>query len=323
MVLVVDDEEDIRAALAAFLRHRGYHVHTAKDGVEGLGLFQKERPSVVFVDIRMPRMDGMEFLKEALLIDPETHIIVISSYGNEEMILRALRLGAADFFKKPLDFQEVNEALISLESRLLAEKGTRFDHSCLRAESMTLAVPNDLNVVSPVVNHITTSLKYFFDGQTVHGIQGALIEMIVNAIEHGNLGITYEEKTKALDEDRLTELILAKSEEPELAKRRVSVHYELDHEKVMYVIEDEGVGFDIRSLPDPGDPENLWLGHGRGILLTRALMDEVSYSEKGNEVALVKYVPTVEIIESFEEVEEVEEIEEIEEDEGDGRGGDQ
>jgi len=300
-VLVIDDEEGIRQALTAFLRHRGYHVLVAKDGSEGLALFQRERPSIVFTDIRMPRMDGMEFLREALKTDPEAHIIVISSYGNEEMILRALRLGAANFFKKPLDFQEVNEALIALESRLLAEEGTRFDHSCVREESMTLAIPNDLNVVSPVVNHITFSLRYFFDGQTVHGVQGALIEMIVNAIEHGNLGISYEEKTRALDEDKLNEVILTKSREPELAKRRVTIRYRLTHEKVTYDIEDEGDGFDVSHLPNPGDPENLWLGHGRGILMTRALMDEVTYNEKGNKVTLVKNVPNMETLEVLQE----------------------
>jgi anti-sigma regulatory factor (Ser/Thr protein kinase) len=123
----------------------------------------------------------------------------------------------------------------------------------------------------------------------------------VNAIEHGNLGISYEEKTKALDEDKLNEVILTKSREPELAKRRVTVRYRLTHEKVTYDIEDEGDGFDVSHLPNPGDPENLWLGHGRGILMTRALMDEVIYNEKGNKVTLVKNVPSMETLEVLEE----------------------
>ena len=319
--LVIDDSEDVRHQLATFLRHRGYHVLIAKDGIEGLQAFRSARSNVIFVDLRMPRMDGVEFLREALLIDPEAHVIVITAYGNEEKILHALRLGAANFFKKPLDFQEVNEALSSLESSILASEGHQFDHTFLVEEGMKLEIPNDLNAVSPVVNRITASLKYVFDGQTVHGVQGALIEMIVNAIEHGNLGISYEEKTNALEEDRLNELILEKSGQPELARRRVHINYTLTQEKVLYEIEDEGDGFDIHDLPDPGEPENLWLGHGRGILMTRALMDEVHYSEKGNVVSLAKILPKLDCVEilvdggpaEVEELDEIEELDEVEE----------
>jgi len=283
--------------------------------VEGLQVFRSARSNVIFVDLRMPRMGGVEFLKEALLIDPDAHVIVITAYGNEEQILHALRLGAANFFKKPLDFQEVNEALSSLESSILASEGHQFNQTFLVEEGMKLEIPNDLNAVSPVVNRITASLRYVFDSQTVHGVQGALIEMIVNAIEHGNLGISYEEKTNALEEDRLNELILEKSGQPELARRRVHVNYTLTHEKVFYEIADEGDGFDIKDLPDPGEPENLWLGHGRGILMTRALMDEVQYNEKGNVVSLAKFLPSLDYVEILddEEVAEVEELDEVEE----------
>lgn len=295
-VLIIDDEELVRNALSGFLRHRGYRVVTAVDGMKGLEVFREERPSIVFTDLRMPKAGGMEFLRNALRIDPHAHIIFITGHGDEKDILQALHLGAKNFFKKPLNFQEVIEALSALESRAIAEEGIRFDHTFVVRESRVLEIPNDLNVVSGVVNHITATLHHFFDEQTVHGIQGALIEMIVNAIEHGNLEISYEEKTKALENEKLTELIQAKSEHPSLARRRVHLFYELDGQEVRFCIEDEGNGFNIHDVPDPGHPDNLWLGHGRGILMTRALMDEVHYTEKGNRVTLIKRMPNIGIL---------------------------
>ena len=314
LVLVVDDDELIRQSLSQFLQHRGFHVLTAKNGEEGFDLYQRERPEITFTDLEMPRMGGLELMKEILSVDKEAHIVVMTAFGHEEAILEALRGGAEDFFKKPLDYTEVNEALTNLETKILEAEGHGVDQGFVLEERIRLEIPNDLNIVSTVVNKITASLRYFYESAIVHGIQGALIEMIVNAIEHGNLGISYEEKTQALEEDRLNAMILEKSQQPDLARKRVSIDYHLNAENVTYVITDEGSGFNIEELPDPGDPENLWLGHGRGILMTQALMDDVKYNDKGNEVALVKNLPTFDVLDmdGFEEVEEGEEDEDLE-----------
>ncbi|MBI2191742.1 MAG: response regulator [Planctomycetes bacterium] len=298
-VLVIDDEAVVRDTLGTFLRHRGYRVATAPDGLKGLELFRQDRPSIVFTDLRMPGSDGLDFLRKAMRIDPHAHIIFITGHGEEKDILDALHSGARNFFRKPLNFQEVIEALSALESRVMAEEGTRFEYAFVVSQDEALVIPNDLSVVSGVVNHITANLPHFFDEQTVHGIQGALIEMIVNAIEHGNLGISYEEKTRALENEKLADLISTKSQQPLLASRRVHIHYLFNAEEVRYTIEDEGDGFNIHDVPDPGHPDNLWLGHGRGILMTRALMDEVHYNEKGNRVTLVKRMPALGILPAF------------------------
>ncbi|MDA0838179.1 MAG: response regulator [Planctomycetota bacterium] len=313
LVLVVDDDELIRQSLGQFLQHRGFQVLTAKNGEEGFDVYQRERPEITFTDLKMPRMGGLELMKEILSLDTEAHIVVMTAYGNDEAILEALRGGAEDFFKKPLDYTEVNEALTNIEIRILEAEGQGVDQGFVLEEQIRLEIPNDLNIVSSVVNKITGSLRYFFESAVVHGIQGALIEMVVNAIEHGSLGISYEEKTQALEADRLNALILEKSQQPELACRRVRIDYHLTTTAVTYIIEDEGNGFKIDELPDPGDPENLWLGHGRGILMTQALMDEVKYNEKGNQVTLVKNLPTIDVLEmeEFEEVEEVEQLEDL------------
>ena len=306
-VLVIDDESGTRKALVMFLQHRGYQVDEAENGVNGLELFRKHHPGVVFCHLHMPRMGGLDFLKAAKQVDPQVTILMITACDEQDVILQALRLGAKNFFQKPLNFEDVTESLMALENQVIAEQGSRFEYSCLKEERKVLSIPNDLNQVSPVVNYITPTLTNYFDEQTVHGIQGALIEMIVNAIEHGNLGISYEEKTQAIETDKLSQLIQEKGSQDELSQRRVTIEYSLDAEKVSYSIEDEGEGFDISSLPDPSEPENLWLGHGRGILMSRALMDEVSYNEKGNKVTLSKNLPTLEVLDAdFIEDEELE-----------------
>lgn len=299
--LVIEDDEASQTHLKSFLEGRGYQVLTAAGEEEGLRVYREASPIAVFCGVNQEELDGLEFLRKLLAVDENAHVILVAAHADKEHVLQALRHGATNFFHKPLDFQDIGEFLGALESRAIAEHGNHFDVSFVVSESKVLEIPNDLNIVSAVVTQITQAVQFFFDEQAIHGLQGALIEMIVNAIEHGNLGISYEEKTKALESDRLAELIQQKSQHPEVAKKKVRIEYKLDQEKVTYVICDEGDGFDFQELPDPGDPDNLWLGHGRGILMTRALMDEVNYNETGTEVTLVKYLPILDEIEFSEE----------------------
>ena len=102
-ILVVDDDEAIRRSLEKILRYEGYEVVPAANGSQGLNLALQESPDLILLDIKMPRMDGMEVL--AALFDQGTHapVIMISGHGNIATAVEATRLGAFDFIEKPLD----------------------------------------------------------------------------------------------------------------------------------------------------------------------------------------------------------------------------
>jgi len=113
-------------------------------------------------------------------------------------------------------------------------------------------------------------------------------EILTNAIEHGNLAIDSETKARAIRDGSYEDLIKERTDQPELAGRRVLFEGRLSREGFECTITDQGQGFDWKNLPDPHDPENLFKETGRGILITRMNFDEVSFNEKGNRVRLLK-----------------------------------
>lgn len=101
-ILVVDDEEALRIGVTSFLEDRGYEVCEADNGKTGIEVFDKENPSVILVDLRMPEKSGLDMLKEVTDKSPDTPIIVISGAGLISDAIEALHLGAWDYLMKPI-----------------------------------------------------------------------------------------------------------------------------------------------------------------------------------------------------------------------------
>ena len=120
-ILVIDDEPVIRDLLFDVLSRKGYAVDTAEDGPRGLSKAELTSYNVVFTDIRMPGMSGVEVYKQLKLVSPETHVIVMTGYGLEEMIQEALDLGAFADIKKPFDL----DVVYSLIERALESGGEK------------------------------------------------------------------------------------------------------------------------------------------------------------------------------------------------------
>jgi anti-sigma regulatory factor (Ser/Thr protein kinase) len=124
-----------------------------------------------------------------------------------------------------------------------------------------------------------------------------LTELLVNAVEHGNLGITYREKTELLESGDLQREIERRLELPELASRRVRVIFRRDLERLSTTIEDEGEGFDWRPYLDV-DPERALDPNGHGIAIACGMsFDEVTYQGKGNVVIAVIRLGEVLVVE--------------------------
>jgi DNA-binding response OmpR family regulator len=110
-ILVVDDEPDAVELLTEYLTMKGYTVITASNGEEALRKVKENRPHLVLLDIRMPKMDGIEVLKKVREIDNEVGIIMVTAVHEEEMGRRALELGAFDYITKPIDFRYLDRCL--------------------------------------------------------------------------------------------------------------------------------------------------------------------------------------------------------------------
>jgi UDP-3-O-acyl N-acetylglucosamine deacetylase len=106
-ILIVDDQEEILDSLKAILSDEGHEVITARDGQEALHIVQSDAPDVVFLDIWIPGIDGMQTLKAIKRITPQSSVIMMSGHGTIETAVKAIKLGATDYLEKPLNLEDV------------------------------------------------------------------------------------------------------------------------------------------------------------------------------------------------------------------------
>lgn len=162
---------------------------------------------------------------------------------------------------------------------------------CVEKESLTLSIENYLSAVNEVCNRLTENLRNYIAVTEIQLIKMGLRELIVNAVEHGNLNITFEEKTEALSAGRYFDLIAARQQLPEYRDRRVRIEYELSDKAVSYSIRDGGSGFDHTLFTGSSGESRSLLSHGRGILMARNIFDALEYHGSGNRVTAVKGFP--------------------------------
>jgi two-component system cell cycle response regulator len=126
-ILIADDEESIRELLFSFLADEGYRVDVAKDGQEAMDFVRKEKYSLIITDIRMPGMSGMELLKAVKEVAPETEVIIFTGHSTEELAIKAVKYGAFDYLKKPVDDIEMITQLINrvLQKQRLQEQNQK------------------------------------------------------------------------------------------------------------------------------------------------------------------------------------------------------
>ncbi|NLJ45900.1 MAG: sigma-54-dependent Fis family transcriptional regulator [Treponema sp.] len=136
-ILVIDDEPAIRSAVRDILADEKYRVLLAEDGVVGLEIIQSERVDLVVLDVRLPRMGGMDVLKEIRRLKPELEVLVVSGHGTIDMAVQAVRLGAFDFIEKPLSIDRLLTAVRNgLSMASLRAENRRLRRAVLREDEI-------------------------------------------------------------------------------------------------------------------------------------------------------------------------------------------
>ncbi len=125
-ILVIDDEKPTLSMFKLFLDAYGYDVYVAENGEQGLELFNEISPDIVFTDIKMPGIDGLEVLRQIREKDMGAQIIIITGHGDMEKAVEALDLDASDFINKPVERQALNSALSRVEKRIKMTNGMQF-----------------------------------------------------------------------------------------------------------------------------------------------------------------------------------------------------
>ncbi|MBU1109898.1 MAG: response regulator [Candidatus Riflebacteria bacterium] len=291
-ILVVEDDDATRSLMAMIIKRQGHETVSAPDGLEGLKTFKTFQPDVVFTDIQMPNMDGLEMLEKIRKLDSNALVIVNSTLDAPQYTLKALRLKANDYLVKPVMEKDIITLLNKYAQVMQSRTRTREVYGLIYQRNLGMKIFNQLDLVCKIVDRLMLETEHALPEQDRLGIHLGLVEMLANAIEHGNLQITYDEKTEALEgaSGDWLKLVETRTSTAPYEDRTVNLEFNMSKERCEWLITDQGPGFAWNDIPDPNDPENLLASHGRGIMLTRLQFDECSYLGSGNQVRLVKHL---------------------------------
>jgi CheY-like chemotaxis protein/anti-sigma regulatory factor (Ser/Thr protein kinase) len=298
MVLIVDDSP-VDRQLAGRLLAKGpggtdadYHTDLvpvyATNGREGLDAIAREKPEVVLTDMQMPDMTGLDLVLEVRANYPALPVILMTAHGSEELAVQALRSGAASYVPKR---NLARDLRATIESVLEAAQAQRRHHrllECLRQTEAHFELDNDPAMIPPLVGHMKDGLAVMgrADETTLIRATIALREAILNAMDHGNLEL--DSALRDGDDGAYYRLGQERRRQKPYCDRRVYVVARESPDESVYIIRDEGPGFDTTRRPDPLDPANLEKVSGRGLLLIRSFMTEVRHNERGNEITLIR-----------------------------------
>lgn len=146
-ILIIDDEKSIRRTLREILEYENFKVDEAADGLEGLGMAQKEKFDIILCDIKMPKMDGMEALDKLMEAAVDAPVIMISGHGNIETAVEAVKKGAYDFIQKPLD---LNRLLVTVRNALDKSKLVTETRSLKKKISKTFDMIGESDAISKI-----------------------------------------------------------------------------------------------------------------------------------------------------------------------------
>jgi anti-sigma regulatory factor (Ser/Thr protein kinase) len=165
-----------------------------------------------------------------------------------------------------------------------------FTKNLLEGASGSFTIENDILAV-PLYSGIGATIlaqRGLINPDSKMHLQLALAELIVNAIEHGNCDISYDEKTKALDKGiSPIDLIAEKCKDPAINARKVTFNWEIKPDRSIFIIFDEGKGFDVKAHLVKIANQDKYSLHGRGIMMAANLCHEIKYNARGNQVALI------------------------------------
>ena len=288
-ILLVEDEEILAAIIESCLVSQGFEVVLAKDGLAAWERLSGGDSAfdTILSDKQMPRLDGMALLQRIKEHPILSYIPVVleTATDDSESIREGLAKGAYYYLTKPFQpellIAVVTAAVLQCqEHRSLQKEVQQAERPFAFLESGTFRFSN-LDDGRLLANFFAKACPA--PERVVMGLQ----ELLVNAVEHGNLDIRYQEKTKLVVEGGWLTEVERRLALPEYRDKWVGVLFERSREEIRFTISDQGNGFDWQRYLD-FDPERAFDPHGRGIAMARHIsFDRLEYQGNGNTVVAI------------------------------------
>jgi serine/threonine-protein kinase RsbW len=254
-ILIVDNNDELRVLLEQALGQLGHDVIVTGEREKALRRDDLDTFDLIISDLSEAEVNG-----EPISELHRKHLVIpLGEHGPG--VIKAFKMGAANYLRLPYnrdELREIIEKTLSHKLRTCDDNGN-FSHV---HEKIEFELPSDLALMNGVLEFLQERVaKLGLIRPERSNLFVALDEAFVNAVKHGN-------------KNDLTKL--------------VKITAELSPKEASFTVEDEGEGFNVREIPDPCDPANLFRTSGRGVLLIYNIMDEVEYNAQGNRVKMVK-----------------------------------
>lgn len=255
-ILIIDDHDDLASALDEVFSHVGHEVKILQNRAEALA---------------MENLDSFDFVITDLDVEPNPAVPKRNASGLQCLPqiesaelgerIKAFKLCASNFRRDEFDEDELKDLIATvLDYKLRFVDKT--DMVLGLREHIEFELPSAISLMHIVLEYLMKRVeKLGVVKPEQSNLFVALDEAFVNAVKHGN----------KFDAGKLVRIIA-----------------EVSKDEARFTIEDEGEGFDVNSIPDPLDPENLFKTSGRGVLFIYNIMDEVEYNDRGNRLTMVK-----------------------------------
>jgi CheY-like chemotaxis protein len=278
-ILIADDDAATRHGVARLLESAGFNILEAGDGVAALDAIQKNKFDLVFLDVWMPHLSGLEVLSQMRTGPDRPKVIVMTSDGTSETLLRAIKEQAYDYLSKPFSPRQA----VEVAQRVLSgEQVPAIEVLSARPHWIELLIPCTREAAERVQSFMM-KLDADLPDNVRETIASSFRELLLNAVEWGG----------QLDPNRKVRIASVRS--PRM---------------LMFRIADPGPGFSFEGLTHAavGQPESEPIAHmaireergiragGFGIMMTKAAADELFYNEAQNEVMFVKYLDSAQAL---------------------------
>lgn len=272
-ILIVDDDRALRLALSTLLADAGHRIESAGDGPEALALLHDRPFDIVFLDIGLPSMSGLDLLARARALATPPLVIMMTADDTPQSLVEAVKRQAYRYIRKPFPPNSIIEVVNDVAGPSVA---LSFEVVSARPEWLELVAPCTLEMADRIQSFVM-HLEAKLTEDVREAVAQAFRELLMNAIEWGG----------KLDPNRKVRISCVRTKK-----------------MLLYRIADPGEGFDIEGLRHAAisNPEHDPIRHllvreekglrpgGFGLAMTRSLVDELIYNEARNEVLFVKYL---------------------------------
>lgn len=285
-VLVVDDEPLNLMILEDFLHEAEYDIVQAENGNNAWEILEASHEDfdAILLDRVMPGMDGIEVLQRIKAREEMKKLPVImqTAKSSEQDVLDGLEAGAYYYLTKPFEKRQLLAIVQSavqdyIEYRQLKQKTEQINSNLalLDQGQFSFQTLDEARMLAPILASVSPEPAVVVLG---------LSELLANAVEHGNLGISYEDKSLLNEEGDWGEEVLRRLALPENLNKRVKVTFIRSNTEICFEIEDEGEGFDWQKYLAL-DTDRAFDSHGRGIAMANMMsFDRLEYLGAGNRV---------------------------------------